>query len=124
MKTRFVILFFVVLFFISCAPAMRVNYFSNVPRFPPTSPASVDLIRYEPPRPHFAIAEIIYNPPAVLSRLEVESRLKEKGAAIGAHALVIEVDNIFRERVWVGPYRVHRRVYRDRVIVGIAIRYR
>ena len=41
-------------------------------------------------------------------------------------ALVIEIDTVYREQVWVGPYRgrsVHRSVVRDHIIEAIAIRY-
>jgi hypothetical protein len=64
-----------------------------------------------------------------MSRSEVEWKLREKGAAIGADALVIEVDTVYREQVWAGPYRpvrgrrVRRVVTRDHVIVAIAFRY-
>jgi hypothetical protein len=65
-----------------------------------------------------------------MSRFEVDRRLREKGAAIGADALVVEVDTVFRELTWVGPYRplrgprVHRAVTRDHIIEAVAIRYR
>jgi len=122
--------FMVLLFAVSCARSLRVNYFPGAPAYPPTAPRSVDLLRHEPLRPHDAFAEIRYDPPRGLGRGEVEWRLREKGGAIGADALVIEVDTVFREHVWVGPYRpfrgprVHRAVERDHIIVAIAIRYR
>ena len=51
--------------------------------------------------------------------------LRERAARIGADALIIEVDNIYRESVWLSPYRRGRRYPSyDRVIVGVAIRYR
>jgi hypothetical protein len=114
----------------SCAPALRVNYFPGGRQYPPTSPQSVDLLRVEPRRTHEAFAEIRYDPPQRLSRNEVERKLREKGAAIGADALVIEVDTVFRESTWVGPYRpyrgrrIRRVVTRERIIEAIAIRYR
>jgi hypothetical protein len=130
MTKKYFALFILVLVVVSCAPPLHVYFFPGAHGYPPTSPASVDLLRYEPRRVHEAFAEIRYEPPARLSRFEVERRLRERAAAIGADALVIEVDNVYRERVWVGPYRVyrgrrvHRAVVRERVIIGIAIRYR
>jgi len=129
MKKKLWLIFILALVIVSCAPPLRVNYFPGAPSYPPTSPGSVDLLRFEPRRPHEAFAEIRYDPPAGMNRSEVEWKLREKGATIGADALVIEVDTVYRERVWVGPYRVyrgrrlHRTVVRDHIIVAIAIRY-
>jgi len=124
-------LFFIVLLIAACAPPLRVVYFAGARTYPPTTPGSVDLLRVEPRRAHDAFASIRYNPPAGMGRKDVEWQLRERGAAIGADALVIEVDTVFRENVWVGPYRpfrggrrVNRTVVRDKIIEAIAIRYR
>jgi len=123
------LIFILLPFIVSCAPALRVNYFPGAKSYPATRPGSVDLLRVEPRRPHEAFAEIRYEPPAGMSRGEVERKLREKGAAIGADALVIEVDTVYREQVWAGQYRpvrgrrVRRVVTRDHVIVAIAFRY-
>ena len=129
MKKKLLLLVILAAFIVSCAPALRVNYFPGHRVYPPTMPRSVDLLRAEPRRAHDAFAAIRYNPPQRLSRNEVEWTLREKGAAIGADALVIEVDTVYREHVWTGPYRlhrgrrVHRTVSKDHVIAAVAIRY-
>jgi len=123
-------IFLVLLFTLSCAKAMRVHYFPGAPHYRAVPPDTVDLLRAEPHRPHVAFAEIRYDPPRGLSRHEVEWRLRSKGGDIGADALVIEVDTVYRERVWVGPYRpygprrVRRAIVRDHIIEAVAIRYR
>jgi hypothetical protein len=130
MKQKWVLLFVLAAFITACAPALRVHYFRGAPDFPRTRPEAVDLLRGEPRRPHVAFAEIRYDPPARASRYEVEWRLRNKGARIGADALVIEEDTVYRDRVWTGEYRthrgrpVHRTGERDHIIVAIAIRYR
>jgi hypothetical protein len=130
MKKKWVLLFVLAAFMAACAPALRVHYFRGAPDFPRTRPEAVDLLRGEPRRPHVAFAEIRYDPPARASRYEVEWRLRNKGARIGADALVIEEDTVYRDRVWTGEYRtyrgrpVHRTGERDHIIVAIAIRYR
>ncbi len=130
MKKKLVMLILLAAFAVSCAPALKVNYFPGRHPYPPTSPRSVDLLRAEPRRPHDAFAFIRYDPPQRLSRNEVERILRERGAAIGADALVIEVDTVFRESTWVGPYRnyrgrrVRKVVTRERIIEAVAIRYR
>lgn len=128
MKKKLFLVFVLALVMVFCSP-LRVHYFRGAPDFPRTSPGSVDLLRGEPRQPHVAFAEIRYDPSSRMSRGEVEWRLREKGAAIGADALVIEEDTLYRDRVWAGPYRDYRgrRPYRtaarDHVIVAIAIRY-
>jgi hypothetical protein len=130
MKNKVLLLVLLAAFVVSCAPALKVNYLPGGRHYPPTSPQSVDLLRAEPRRSHDAFAVIRYDPPRGMSRSEVDWKLREKGGAIGADALVIEVDTVFREHVWVGPYRryrgraVHRTVTRDHVIEAVAIRYR
>ncbi len=125
-----IVLLLVLAFAVACAPALKVKYFQDARAYPPTAPGAVDLLRVEPRRPHDAFALIRYDPPRDMGRREVERKLKEKGAAIGADALVIEVDTVFREHTWVGPYRpyrgrrVHRSVTRERVLEAVAIRYR
>lgn len=130
MKKKLLLLFVLAAFMAACTPALRVHYFRGAPDFPRTRPEAVDLLRGEPRRPHVAFAEIRYDPPARASRYEVEWRLRNKGARIGADALVIEVDTLYREGVWSGPYRTYpgrggyRTGERDHLIVAIAIRYR
>jgi hypothetical protein len=130
MKKKWLLLFVLAAFITACAPALRVNYFPGARHYPPTPPRSVDLLRMEPRRPYVAFAEIRYDPPRGLNRAEVDWRLRKKGGAIGADALVIEVDTVYRERVWTGEYRpyrgrpVHRARVRDHVIIAVALRYR
>ena len=130
MKKTFA-LFFLVLLLAACASPVRVYYYPGARHYPPTSPSSVDLLRWEPARPHEAFAELRYNPPRGSSRNEVEWELRRRGAAIGADALVISVDTVYRDRVWVGPYRhYHNRhvgravaTVREQIIEAVAIRY-
>jgi hypothetical protein len=129
MMKKMMVLFFLFVIVVSCTPPLRIEFFPGAKSYPPTAPASIDLLRMDPQRPHEALAAIRYNPPSGMSRSQVEGLLRERGAAIGADALVIEVDTVFREKVWVGPYRtlrgrrVHRSAVRDRIIEAIAIRY-
>jgi hypothetical protein len=67
MKKKLVLLVLFAAFIFSCAPALRVHYFPGAPKYPPTSPSSVDLLRHEPGRPHNAFAEIRYDPPRSLT---------------------------------------------------------
>jgi hypothetical protein len=130
MKKNLFLLLVLAAFLAACSPALHVKHFRGAPDFPRTRPEAVDLLRHEPSRPHVAFAEIRYNPPDRANRYEVEWQLRNKGARIGADALIIEVDTLYREGVWSAPSRTYpgRRIRRarerDRVIVAIAIRYR
>jgi len=59
-----------------------------------------------------------------MRRAYVEDVLREEAARMGADALVIAVDRFFREPVWDRGYGRGRGYYRERQIIGIAIRYR
>ncbi len=124
MRNKVIVLALLAAVLISCSP-VHIRMFPGAGRFPATSPQSVDLLRREPPRPHIAFAEIVYKPSPSASRHEVDWVLRERAARIGADAVIIEVDNIYRESVWLSSYRRGRVIPQyERSIVGVAIRYR
>jgi hypothetical protein len=108
---------------ISCYRPYGYRFYPDVPRFAPTAPPSVDLLRREPRRDHIRLGEVWIRPDYGMDRFYVESVLRENAARMGADALVIVVDRYFRDHAVFGYWRGPRRVY-DRHIVGIAIRYR
>ena len=93
------------------------------PRFAPTNPASVELLRREPRREHIQIGEVWIKPDPGMSRAYVEGVLREQTAALGGDALVIVVDRVYREGVAYNYWRGAVPVYEVR-IVGVAIRFR
>jgi len=108
---------------VSCYRSYGYHFYPQTPRFAPTSPAEVQLLRGEPKRDHIRLGEVWIRPSRHADRYWVEDTLREKAAAMGADALVIVADRYFRGHAvynyWYGPRRVYRRQ-----IVGIAIRYR
>lgn len=108
---------------VGCYRPYGAHLYPNAPRFAPTAPPSVELLRREPRRDHIALGEVWIRPDYHMDRFFVEGLLREKAAAMGADALVIVRDKYYREGVvysyWHGP----RAVY-ERNIVGIAIRYK
>jgi hypothetical protein len=108
---------------VSCYRPYGARYYPDVPRFAPTAPPSVELLRREPRRDHIALGEVWIRPRYYMDRFYVESLLREKAAALGADALVIVRDRFYNDGVvysyWHGPRRVYRRH-----IVGVAIRYK
>lgn len=108
---------------VACYRPYGARFYPDVPRFAPTNPPSVELLRREPRRDHIALGEVWIRPRYHMDRFYVESMLREKAAAMGADALVIVRDRYYREGVVYSYWRGPRRVY-SRHIVGIAIRYK
>lgn len=106
----------------SCARPYGYDFYPDVPRFRPTNPRSVALLRREPRQAHLRLGEVWMRPEPRMRRAYVEGVLREQAARMGGDALVIVVDRFFREPVWDRGYR--RGYFRERQIVGIAIRYR
>jgi len=108
---------------ISCYRPYGSRFYPDTPRFAPTDPRGVELLRREPRRDHIRLGEVWIRPNYGMDRFYVEGVLREKAAALGAEALVIVADRYFRDHVvysyWRGPMTVY-----ERHIVGIAIRYR
>jgi len=107
----------------ACYRPYGSRYYPHTPRFEPTHPARVELLRREPRRDHIRLGEVWINPEPWMSAYDVEGILQEKTADMGGDALVIVADRFFNEGVHYSYWRRPVRVY-DRQIVGIAIRYR
>jgi len=107
----------------SCATYTGFEYYPGAPRFTPTSPGRVELLRHAPRRPHLRLGEVWIKPEPTWSPEFVETTLREQGAKLGAQALVIVVDRFTRNATVVPYYWRRAVVYRERVIVGVAIRY-
>jgi len=108
---------------VSCYRPYGYHLYPQTPRFAPTDPAEVRLLRGEPGQDHVRLGEVWIRPSRYADRSWVEGVLREKAAAMGADALVIVADRYLRGPVvynyWYGPRRIVRRQ-----IVGIAIRYK
>jgi len=109
---------------VSCSRPYGYRFYPDVPRFAPTHPSQVELLRREPRRDHLRLGEVWMRPEPRMRRAYVEDVLREEAARMGADALVIAVDRFFREPVWDRGYGRGRGYYRERQIIGIAIRYR
>ncbi len=108
---------------VACYRHSGYHFYPHTPRFAPTFPADVDLLRREPRRDHIRLGEVWIRPSWRMDRYDVEGLLRERAARMGAEALVIVADRYFRDGVVFNYWRGPRSVYR-RQIVGIAIRYR
>jgi hypothetical protein len=99
------------------------HFYPDSPRFAPTDPARVELLRRDPKRPHIRIGEVWIRPDPMMGRAYVEGMLAEQAARMGADAVVIVVDKYFREPVYRYSYYHGPMAYQERQIVGVAIRF-
>lgn len=98
----------------------------GVPQASPTNPASVEILRREPKRPHVQLGEVFLSPSGDPSVDRIEAALREEAAKLGADAAVVVFDRTKRIGTVVsGTWwsRWHTPVY-GRKIVAVAIRYR
>lgn len=107
----------------ACMPFSGKYRYTRTPYLEPTDPARVQLLRYEPRRPHIQLGEVWIRPDPGMSRFYVENTLRARAASLGADAVVIIRDRYFNRHV-VRHYWHGHRTYREREIVGVAIRYR
>ena len=97
----------------SCAYVeATTTQYVGVPRFPPSKPAAVQVLPAEPAQRHDRLGEVLLDisvdpaPPLA----DIEERLREEGAKMGANAVYVIRDAI--------------RPGEGRKLIGIAIRYR
>ena len=110
-----------------CASSVSTIRYANVPDFPPTAPASVQILRSEPARPHQQLGEITVAAPGNTESAarEVEEKLRTAAAGIGANAVVLVVDPLqprnVASRTWWGA---SAGAGTGRDVIGVAVRYR
>jgi len=127
MKT--ISLLLLVILLTSCASiSSNTVQYVGVPHFAPSDPASVEILRTEPTRPHDRLGEIIVDastdpaPPIA----KVEERLRKEAAKLGADAAVVVYDRIQPVGVFVSGTYWSRSAstITGRKLIGIAIKYK
>jgi hypothetical protein len=112
----------------SCATMdSHTTQYVGAPHQPPSDPAKVEILRTQPTRPHVQLGEIVVDvstdpsPPVA----EVEQRLRQEAAKIGADAAVVVYDRIQPIGVYVtgGYWSRGVSTITGRKLVGIAIKY-
>jgi len=83
----------------SCAYVdARTTQYVGVPRFPPTDPASVQVLRGEPRERHDRLGEVFLDisvdPPPPVE--DIERKLREAAARWGANAVYVAQDTLTR----------------------------
>jgi hypothetical protein len=108
----------------SCRPYAGSRIYPSTPHFARTHPDHVMLIERRPRRDHIELGQVWIRPEPWMSRYFVEKKLRKKAAKMGADAVVITEDQEVRNRVAYRRYRRGTMIYRERIISGIAIRFR
>jgi hypothetical protein len=112
---------------VSCATIdATVTQYAGAPRFPPTNPAAVEILRVEPVRPHERLGEIEVDASAEHAPpiAKVEDKMRAEAASIGADAVVVVVDRLQPVGAFVSGPWFGRDVVKGRKVVGVAIKYR
>ncbi len=98
----------------------------GVPEVAPTDPATVEILRHPPRRPHERLGEVTLEPSGSPTVAAMEQAIRVEAAKMGADAAVLVFDRTKRIGTVVeGPWwaRSAHPVY-GRRIVAVAIRYR
>ncbi len=101
------------------------RHYLAVPVYPPTDPATIQILHAAPVRPHERLGEIELTPEGNPPIAEIEAKLRQAAADMGADAAVIVADTTRLTGEYVtGPWW-GRQVYPQygRVIIAVAIRY-
>lgn len=81
----------------------RSIHFVGRPDFPPTDPATVEILHRPPMRPHDVLGQVMIEPEGNPSQQAIEDKLREETAAMGGNAAVIVHDRLQRVgSVWTG----------------------
>jgi hypothetical protein len=98
----------------------------GVPTLAPTDPATVQIMRTPPTRPHVRLGEITVEPSSLDTPVaQIEAKLQQAGAKLGANAVVIVVDRtqVVGATVVGGWYNRQLSPDIGRVIIGVPIHY-
>ena len=105
--------------------AINSTAYLGTPNFPPTDPASVEVLQTAPTRPHIRLGEITAEPSGNPTKQEIEQKLQVAAAKMGANAVVVVSDRtqIMGGVVTGGWYNRQISAVEGRVITTVAIRY-
>jgi hypothetical protein len=102
--------------------------YAGAPHYSPGDSASVQILRTKPTKPHDRLGEIIVDAsihPATLGN-DVEQKLRQEAAKMGADAVVVVYDRLQPMGVYVmgGYWDQSIETVTEHNVVGVAIKYR
>ena len=106
--------------------AIQTNQYVGVPIYPPTDPATIQIMRTAPTRPNVKLGEITVEPSSMNTPVaQIEAKLQAAAAKLGANAVVIVADRTQQMGAVVTGGFMDRELSPviGRVIVGVPIRY-
>src|SRR5262249_38189141 len=96
------------------------------PHFPATNPATVTILQSDPTRAKDRLGEVRLSSEGEPSPADIETKLREGAARLGADAIYVAYDGVHVFPVvyggWYGPAGVSE--YMRREVVGVAIKYK
>jgi hypothetical protein len=96
------------------------------PKFPPSDPAKVQILRTQPTRPHVRLGEVRAEPSDTsVDATKIEEALRKEAAKLGADAAVVVYDKTqVTGAVVMGPWwgRSIENV-EGRIVIAVAIKY-
>ena len=97
------------------------------PHYAPSNPAAVQILPEEPKQPKERLGEVVLTVEGEPKRDKIEEKLREGAAKLGADAVFIVYDKVHVFPVvyydwWWGPMGATETM--DRMIVGVAIKYK
>jgi hypothetical protein len=108
------------------AVSVQSTQYIGVPSYPPTDPASIQILRSEPTTANVRLGEITLEPSSQSTPApEIEQKLRQAAAKMGANAAVVVADRTaIMGGVVTGPWwgRTVQPTY-GRVVIAVAIRY-
>jgi hypothetical protein len=108
--------------------SVYTSHIQNVggPRFAPSDPAQVQILRTQPARPHVRLGEIRAEPASLsIDVAQIEDALRKEAAKLGADAVVVVYDRTQITGAYVlGPWWGGSiQTVQGRVVIAVAIKY-
>ena len=101
--------------------------YAGAPHYPPSDPASVQVLRTQPTKSHDRLGEIVVDASTHSATLgnEVEQKLRQEAAKLGADAVVVVYDRLHPVGAYVMGGYWDQRIERvtEHTVVGVAIKY-
>ncbi len=117
-----------VLFLLTACQTVTTSHQQDLgtPKFAPSDPAQVQILRNEPQRPHLRLGEVRAEPSSTsMDVAKIEDAVRKEAAKLGADAAVVVYDKtqVVGAQVVGGWLNRSIETIQGRVIVAIAIKY-
>jgi|SRR6516165_8846319 hypothetical protein len=126
-RQRLVFTLFMLLVLTGCnTVSTSTKQYLGGPIYAPSDPATIQILREQPTRPHVRLGEVQAQPSSdSVGAMEIEAAIRKAAAKLGADAVVIVYDRTQVTGAYVtGPWWGRSvNTVTGRVIIGVAIKY-